>query len=368
MATVPGAQPPPASLLVEPTYGHRGPDGGPYHPSVREVLREWLDAMDGFRHPARRLPAAFFLFHVATGLVGTLSIVNFTWDGLVFGLVAGLSVSVLYHTLWYHRYCSHASFAFTSPLFTRALLWTNPIGFREEMYAIPHRIHHERSDQAGDPYGPHLGWLGSYLATESQQKVDTSIDARRYEVLVRSLRHIGFPANSHAQFQRTGSVERVSHFVARTIFAQALWTAISYAIGGWHYVTVWYAAIFVFTFFMREFPWRGHGGNFRTTKIAGWEFDERSRSLNSRIFGVLAGEWHDNHHLLPASANCAFLPGQVDIPFQIVRFWRWLGIVDSFYDATETFRQRGYAAGAIVARPAPEQPPPSAVQSEEADA
>lgn len=327
-------------MLVEPTYGYAGPDGGPYQPTLRQVLREWLDAMDACHYPARRLPAAFFFFHLATGIVGVLSFVTFSWDGLTFGVAAGLVVTIVYHTLWYHRYCSHAAFSFASLWFARAFLWTNPIGLREEMYAIPHRVHHERSDRAGDPYGPHLGWLGSYLATESQQKVNTAIDSRRFEVLARSLKHIGFPINSYDDFQRTGSVEQVWHYIARTIFAQCLWMAVCYRLGGWHYVRVWYAALFVVTFFMREFPWRGHGGNFRTAKIAGWEFDDRSRSLNTSVFGYLAGEWHDNHHLLPASANTAFLPGQMDVPFQIVRLGRRLGIVRSFFDASETFAQR----------------------------
>ncbi len=348
MPTAPGVQAPP-SLLVEPTYGHSRADGGPCQPTRREVVREWLDAMDGWHHPERRLPAFFFVFHVATGILGAISFLHTSWGGIAFGVAAGWWISTVYHTLWYHRYCSHVAFSFTSPWFARALLWTNPVALREEMYAIPHRIHHERSDLAGDPYGPHLGWLGSYLATESQQKVRRDIDERRYEALVRSLQHIGFPANTYARFRGTGSVEQVGHFLARTLFAQAFWIAISYAIGGWHFVTVWYAALFVITFFMREFPWRGHGGDFRTTKIAGWEFDDRSRSLNSTFFGYVAGEWHDNHHLLPASANCAFLPGQLDIPFEIVRLWRRLGVVESYFDATATFRERGYATTRQVA-------------------
>lgn len=325
---------------MAPTYGYHGPDGGPYRPTTREVLREWLDAMDGFHHPSRRLVAAFFLFHIATLMVGVVSFFSFSLEGLTYGFLGGLLISLVYHTLWYHRYCSHAAFRFSSPWCARAFLWTNPLAFREEMYAIPHRVHHERSDKAGDPYGPHLGWLGSYLATESQQKINTSIDARRYDALVRTLSHIGFPVNSYAAFQRTGSVERTGHYLARTAIAQAFWIAISYALGGWHFVSVWYAAVFVLTFVMREFPWRGHGGDFRTHKVEGWEFDRRSRSLNMRLFGYLGGEWHDNHHLLPASANSAFLPGQVDLPFQIVRLWRRLGIVTAYHDATELFRRR----------------------------
>jgi stearoyl-CoA desaturase (delta-9 desaturase) len=330
----------PVSVLIEPTFGYRGPDGGPYRPTLREVLHEWLDAMDGVHHRARRPTAAFFLFHAATAVIGAIAFVNFSWDGLVFGLLAGLLISFFYHTLWYHRYCSHAAFRFSSPWFARAFLWSNPLAFREEMYAIPHRTHHERPDQAGDPYGPHLGWLGSYLATESQQKINTAIDERRYDALVLSLKHIGFPISRYATFRRTGSVELVWHYLARTAFAQSLWIAISYGLGGWHYVTVWYSAVFIFTFLMRDFPWRGHGGNFRSHKIEGWEFDSRSRSINTSLFGFLGGEWHDNHHLLPASANSAFLPGQVDVPFQIVRLWRRLGIVADYYDASETFRRR----------------------------
>jgi stearoyl-CoA desaturase (delta-9 desaturase) len=348
--------PTPVALIVPPTYGHSGPDGAPYRPTVREALREWIDAMDGYHHPSRRLPAAFFAFHVATAAAGAVSCLHPTWGGVAYGVLVGWIITTFYHTLWYHRFCSHVAFNFSSRWFTRAFLWTNPIALREEMYAIPHRIHHERSDQVGDPYGPHLGWLGSYLATESQQRVNTAIDERRYDALARSLKHIGFPLNSYAQFQRTGSVERVSHYVARTVFAQSVGMAVSYALGGWHFVSVWYAALFVVTFFMRDFPWRGHGGDFRTTKIAGWEFDERSRSVNSAVFGYIAGEWHDNHHLLPASANCAFLPGQLDFPFQIVRLWRRLGIVDSYYDASDTFRERGYASAAEVAAAAHDAP------------
>lgn len=343
----------PAPILVAPTYGHRAVDGSPQRPSTRDVLHEWLDAINVFRHRSRWLPAAFVAFHVATAAVGVWSFAHFTWDGLLFGLLGGLWISFVHHTLWYHRYCSHASFRFTSAWWPRMLLWTNPLVFREEMYAIPHRVHHARSDQAGDPYGPHLGWLGSYLATESQQKLNTAIDPRRYDALVRSLRHIGFPAHSYAAFQRWGSVERVDHYVARTVVAQALWIAVSYAIGGWHYVTVWYATVCIFIFFMREFPWRGHGGNFRTAKIDGWEFDRRSRGLNQSIFGLLGGEWHDNHHLLPASANTAYLPGQVDLPFQLVRLAKRLGLVAGYLDAADVFRSRYLTPPPSETRPAP---------------
>jgi stearoyl-CoA desaturase (delta-9 desaturase) len=215
------------------------------------------------------------------------------------------------------------------------------------MYAIPHRVHHDRSDQVGDPYGPHLGWLGSYLASESQQKINTAIDKRRYEALVRSLKHIGFPANRYDTFQKSGGVEPTSHYLARTAFAQTLWILVSYTAGGWHYVTVWYSAVSIFIFFMRDFPWRGHGGNFRMHKIEGWEFDRRSRSLNTHVFGYLGGEWHDNHHLLPASANSAFLKGQLDLPFQILRVLCRLGIVRDYYDASETFERRRLQTEAV---------------------
>ena len=36
-------------VFIGPVYGYRTSDGIPYRPSLREVLREWIDAVNLFR-------------------------------------------------------------------------------------------------------------------------------------------------------------------------------------------------------------------------------------------------------------------------------------------------------------------------------
>jgi fatty-acid desaturase len=336
----PAVRPAPSSLLLEPVYGYQDADGGPHRPTLREVAREWCDAVNVARYPYRGVGLLFFLFHVCTAICLVWSFAYFSWMGLLFGFLVHQWISLVYQTLWYHRYTSHGAFRFSSPWWARLLLWTNPVVLREETFAIAHRIHHQRSDGVGDPYGPHIGWLGSYLSWESLQKTDPAIGDAEYAALQRSLRHLPFPANDVDAFRRTGSVERLLHYAARTLVAQVLFAGFAYAVGGLRYVLVAYGALFVFTFLLRDFPWRGHGGNFRATKIPGWEFDGRSRSLNTRFYGYLAGEWHDNHHRLPTSATSAFLPGQIDVAFEFVRLLRAIGVVSWYSDQRALFRDR----------------------------
>ena len=223
---------------------------------------------------------------------------------------------------------------------------------KEDVYAIAHRVHHQRTDSAGDPHGPHLGWLGSYLCWESFFRTNTAITERQYETLTRSLRHLGIPLNTFADYRRTGSIEPLWHYGLRVLVAQALFIGLNYAIGGWPFVLAAYSGVFGYTFFWREFPWRSHGGGVSQPKIAGWEFDPRSKSTNRRAPGYLAGEWHDNHHRLPTSANCAVLPGQVDPAFLFIRTLHAVGVVSFYNDTAPAFRatllESGQGAVALV--------------------
>lgn len=335
MPTSPSARP---VWLLAPIYGHADADGSPHRPTATEALRELADAVNVLRDRARVFPLAFFLFHVTTGVLFVWSLTVMTWKTLMWGFVVHQVVSLGFQTFWYHRYCSHGAFRFSSTWFPRLLLWTNPAVLREETYAIAHRVHHQYPDVAGDPYGPHLGWFGSYLSWESLYRTNRAITERDYETLRRSFRHLAMPTNDYATFVRTGSIERVWHYAARTVTAQALFVAISYAAGGVPFVLAGYGGLFIFTFLLREFAWRGHRAPAPDRKRAGWEFDHRSLSTNSRFYGFFAAEWHDNHHRLPTSANCAVLPGQVDIVFALIRGLHRIGVVSTYHDATAALR------------------------------
>lgn len=308
-------------LLEKPTYWHALTMSR--RPSVTEVLAEWWDAVSFWRTPTRLLPALFAAFHVATFLVFLVFMVRyFSIRWLVVLSAIGTMLGTVYNTVWYHRYCTHGVFTFRSIWFARLFLWTNPVGFREESYVIPHRIHHTNSDRLGDPYGPHLGWLGTYLAIESTQKANRDISRTDYERLCRSLAHIGFVANSYDRFRRTGSVENVWHYGARTVVANALWAGLAAALGGLQGAMAWYAGIFVFTFVIRDFNFRGHGGFFGTRRTAS--------PVNNLIFGLIAGEWHDNHHAYPRAARNGFAWWQIDLPYWVIRLMSACGMVTDF--------------------------------------
>jgi stearoyl-CoA desaturase (delta-9 desaturase) len=326
------------SFLLEPTYGYTTNGSTPHHPTIREALTEWLDIVDFVRKPRRGLNALLFVAHWST----LACLIAFLIKYLTLGTALFWLASVLFlcngpHTLWYHRYCSHRAFKFKRPAFARIFLWLNPLYTPEEHYAIAHRQHHAFQERVGDPYGPHIGWLGSYVAIDSIQKLNVDISPERYAQLQKSVQHIGFKMSTYQQFRRTGTVEHLGHYFARTLVAQSFWCSLAYLIGGVPYVVTWYGATFMLWFLLRDFGWRGHRGK---EKVLNWEFDASSSATNQRFYGYLASEWHDNHHLYPNSANLAFLPGQFDTSFQLVRLLNALGLLESYNDAKPKFDER----------------------------
>ena len=306
------------TILGKPTYGHPGP--APNGPTTRQVLVEWFDALNFFEDRTRLLALANALYHFGTFVICVWFLVaHFSIAAVVAAALAASFIGMVYNTVWYHRYCSHQAFKFSSVWFARMFLWTNPLFLREECYVIPHRIHHAKSDEPGDPYGPHLGWLGSYLATETVQKMNRNLTAPEYERLVKSLGHVGFVSNSYERFQRTGSVENLWHWCARVVFAGLFWCVPAWALFGWWGVGAWISGVFLFTFLVRDFNFRGHG-SFTGT-------DQHGEPVNQFFYGVTVGEWHENHHDYPRLARSGLHWWQVDVPYWIICAMEYCGIV-----------------------------------------
>lgn len=318
-------------MLLEPTYGLVA--AIPRKPTLREIGVEWIDAVNFFKNRSRFPAALYAAYHFATAIVFVVFFVRYFSISsalLVIGLATAMAT--VYNTVWYHRYCSHRAFKFRSIWWARLFLWTNPICFREESYVIPHHVHHSKSDQPGDPYGPHLGWIGSYLATESQQKMNLNISRSDYDRVAKSLEHIGFVKNSYEQYLRIGSVENMWHFGARMIFVHLFWGAIAYAVADWKGVLAWISAVFFYALIVRDFNYRGHGGYFGTQK--------KGIPLNQIFYGFIAGEWHDNHHAHPRSARSGLVWWQLDLPYWIIKLMKVCGAVHK-YNAPDERAVRG---------------------------
>ncbi|HWN96222.1 MAG TPA: hypothetical protein VNT99_14395, partial [Methylomirabilota bacterium] len=328
-------------LLIEPTYGY-GHDT-PRRLTAREIWSEWLDAINFVKDRSRLLPAASAAYHFATFIIFVLFFaLYFSLAAVASTLAIATFIATVYNTVWYHRYCSHRAFRFRNLFFARLFLWTNPVGLREESYVIPHRIHHSKSDEPSDPYGPHLGWLGSYLATESQQKMNRELSAQEYDRLAKSLDHLGIVKSSYAAYRRTGSVETVWHYVLRTLFANLFWCSLGWLVAGLPGAMAWMAGVFFYTFLVRDFNYRGHGGFFIKAS--------KGLPANQIFYGIIAGEWHDNHHARPRSPRTGLEWWQVDAPYCIIKAMKLCGAVVQINSVRETpVREPATAPPQIVA-------------------
>jgi stearoyl-CoA desaturase (delta-9 desaturase) len=316
-------------LLEEPFYGWTRDGTTAYHPTAREVLRDVMNSVDPRRGITRVAPFATALFYVATAMAAVVYLARGPRPATLLFIVGVVTfVSIVYNTVWFHRYCSHGAFRFKRPWARQIFLFTNPTFFREESYALPHRVHHARSDEPGDPYGPHLGRLGTLLAIETSQRTNLRIPPWRYRTLCRLLAHVGIPMNSYEEFLRTGSVEPVGHFLFRAMFAQAFYALVMYAIGGGELVVAWYGGLFFFLTQLRDFNWRGHGG--ARSREAAPNRPGPTTARNQAFYGLFAGEWHGNHHLCPRSARAGDGPWQVDLAFTVIRALYRIGLVGSY--------------------------------------
>lgn len=326
-----------AGPILEPAYGYADESGAPHRPSLREALSEWVDSCDFVRDRTRAATAVCLAFHLLTAGCLVAFVMRFLSVGsLVFFVASAVLVVTTYNTVWYHRYCSHRAFEFSDVRWTWLFLWTNPLFFREEGYLFAHRQHHALSDQAGDPYGPHLGRLGSYLAIEWMQSYDVGMSREKHALLAGSLDHLALTLNDYEGFRREGSFEKLSAFAARTLFAQALWALPIYWLGGVPYLVAWAASLFAVMAAMRDFNYAGHVKPVRSGRAPG---GPRTGALNQKLYGWFGAEWHENHHRFPRSASNGFEPGQVDLAFRIIQGLQRLGVVESVRDARPDARR-----------------------------
>ena len=91
----------------------------------------------------------------------------FSWSGLAVAAMLGWLTGSIGICLGYHRYLSHRSFKLTKPAEFFVLLCGVLSGQGSPItWSATHRVHHQRSDRAGDPHSPvdggwwsHLLWL-----------------------------------------------------------------------------------------------------------------------------------------------------------------------------------------------------------------
>jgi fatty-acid desaturase len=245
------------------------------------------------------------LFHI--GAIAALFV--FSWKVLaisifLYWMTTGLGISMGYHRLHTHRsYKVPRALEYFFAVCGALTLEGGPI-----FWVATHRIHHQKSDQEGDPHSPrdgawwaHVGWL---LFGEAKHN-NTALMAKYAPDLAKDRFYVWL--NNY-------------HWVPMIALA-----AILFAVGGWQLV-LWGICLRVVVGL--HATWLV---NSATHMWGSRRFATRDDSKNNWWVALMTfGEgWHNNHHAHPTSARHGLAWYEFDISWIQITVLRFLGIAKS---------------------------------------
>ncbi|NDF14910.1 acyl-CoA desaturase [bacterium] len=327
-------------VLDRPEYGFENRTGGFTRPSNREIWAEFRYRMNPLRDRRNWLSSLSWLMAFLFVPFFVLFFVKFfTWKLFLIGFVYSMVLMGTHGTVYLHRYGTHRAFRFSSPFWVQIVRNLVIKVIPEEIYIVSHHVHHKYSEQAWDPYNVNGGWLYCFLADANHQAIARDLPEKDYLRVARMVEHTGVKPNTYAQYLRYGSV---AHPLRTVLHYLLNWTgnwAFFYWLGGLPLAVAIFGMAGVWAFGVRTYNFDGHGrGTDRRKERV--DFNREDRSVNQLWPGLVAGEWHNNHHLYPSSARSGFLSYQFDGAFEIIRLWRFLGIVSSYRDDLKEFQAR----------------------------
>jgi stearoyl-CoA desaturase (delta-9 desaturase) len=244
----------------------------------------------------------FGLFHLGA----LAALFQFSWRAcavalFLYWMTTGLGISMGYHRLHTHR-------SYQVPLVLEyffAVCGTLTLQGGPIFWVATHRIHHQRSDQPGDPHSPrdggwwaHMGWL---LVGESKHS-DTVLMSKYAPDLAKHRFYIWL--NDY-------------HWVPMVALAVLL-----FAMGGVPFV-LW--GIFLRVVVGLHVTW---AVNSVTHMWGSRRFATRDDSRNNWWVALLtSGEgWHNNHHAHPTSARHGLAWYEFDLSWIQIRILKFLGV------------------------------------------
>jgi fatty-acid desaturase len=260
-----------------------------------------LPARDGLNWPTT---IAFGLIHLgAIAGLFMFSWRNFWVAVLTYWIATGLGISMGYHRLHTHRgYKCPLWLEYFFGLCGSLSLEGGPI-----FWVAVHRVHHQKSDQAGDPHSPlhggffwsHVGWIifgeGNHNNTKLMSKYAPDLAKHRFYVWLNNW-----------------------HWLPLAVLGVIL-----FAIGGWS-MMLW--GVCVRTVFGLHATWLV---NSATHMWGGRRFATRDGSRNNWWVAALTfGEgWHNNHHAHPTSIRHGLAWYEIDHSWILVNILKRVGLV-----------------------------------------
>ena len=238
----------------------------------------------------------------------------FSWGRLAAAVVLYYFATGLGISMGYHRLHTHRSYRVPKWLeYFFAVCGTLTLEGGPIFWVATHRLHHQFSDQAGDPHSPrdgafwsHVGWI---LFGETNHN-NTRVMARYAPDLAKDKFYIWL--NNY-------------HWVPIVVL-----TGILYAIGGIPLV-LW--ANFLRIVFGLHATW---AVNSATHMWGSRRFDIRDDSRNTWWVAMVSfGEgWHNNHHAHPTSARHGLAWYEFDPSWLLIKVLKRLGIARSIHVAS----------------------------------
>ncbi|MDO9374515.1 MAG: fatty acid desaturase [Ferruginibacter sp.] len=329
-------------VLKPPTYGWKDSQGQLVKPSAGQIFKEFFFRLNVFSDRKNWLP--FFSWFKVLCLIPFFFIFLFSFFS-VWTLVAAFVYSMIimgtHGTIWHHRYCTHGAYKFKNKFwrFFTQNLTINVIP--EEIYVISHHVHHAKSDQPGDPYNANAGFLYCFLADVNHQPIAQDLDEADYNRVKSLMKHTGVSGNSYAQYRKWGSFVTPASAIASWLLNWAFWYAAFYLVGGHALACSLFGAAGFWAVGVRTFNYEGHGKG-EACQREGVDHNKKDNSVNQLWPGIVAGEWHNNHHLFPKSARSGFKPHQVDFAWYYIKLMNMVGAVSCYKDFKKQFYEQYY--------------------------
>ncbi|MEO8098873.1 MAG: fatty acid desaturase [Acidobacteriota bacterium] len=250
-----------------------------------------------------------FLFHI--GAVAALFMLS--WPVVITSLVLYWVTICFGISLGYHRLHTHRSFKIPLPMeYFFAVCGALTLEGGPIFWVATHRIHHQKSDQPGDPHSPrdgawwsHVGWIlfgeANHNRTSAMAKYAPDLARHRFYIWLNNY-----------------------HWVPMVALA-----AILYAIGG---LPLFLGGICLRVVIGLHATW---AVNSATHMWGSRRFDTRDDSRNSWWVALLTfGEgWHNNHHAHPTSARHGLAWYEIDFSWMQLKVLKALGIATAVHVA-----------------------------------
>ncbi len=329
-------------VLQVPSYGWKDQTGTLIKPSTTQILKEFFSRLNVFKNRKNWLPFFSWLkvfFLVPFFVLFLFHFIN--WWTLGAAFTYSMIIMGTHGTIWHHRYCTHGAYKFRNN-FWRFVTQNLTISIiPEEIYVISHHVHHSKSDQPGDPYNASAGFLYCFLADVNHQPIAKNLNEADYNRVKLLMQHTGVKANTFLQYQRWGSYVNPGRAILSWILNWSFWYLVFYLIGGNALACSLFGAAGFWAVGVRTFNYDGHGKG-KDKQRDGVDYNRKDNSINQLWPGIVAGEWHNNHHLYPKSARSGFKPHQVDLAWYYIKLMSMVGAVSQYKDNKKQFYKNYY--------------------------